>query len=84
MKRMQRINKLLSDKFTNFSIKIQDNSHLHTGHNNFNGKNETHIKIILKNNKNQNINRLNIHRKINELLKAEFNKGLHSLEISIN
>ena len=84
MNRKQRIYKLLSKKFDNFFIEIIDNSNLHVGHNNFDGKNETHIKIILEKKNNQSLNRLDIHRMINNLLEYEFKNGLHSLEIKIN
>ena len=47
MKRKQRIDKILSNKFDNFLLEIVDNSNIHKGHNNFTGNNETHIKIIL-------------------------------------
>ena len=83
MKRKQKINELLKKKFKDFNIHIEDNSHLHVGHNKFNGKGETHIKIILKRNSNQQIDRVKIHRKINSILKNEFNDGMHSLEIRI-
>ena len=84
MKRKQRIDKILSNKFDNFLLEIIDNSYLHKGHNNFTGCGETHIKIILTKKDNSTFNRLNIHRIINSLLKDEFNSGLHSLEIKIN
>ncbi len=83
MKRMQRIKNLLSSKFSKFSIDVRDNSHLHVGHNGFDGNSETHIQVILSINPKQKINRLNIHREINNILKDEFDKGMHSLEISI-
>ena len=83
MKRMQRIKNLLSNKFSNFSIEVRDNSYLHVGHNNFDGENETHIQVLLSINSNQKISRLNIHREINDMLKNEFDSGMHSLEISI-
>ena len=66
------------------SFEIVNNSYLHKGHNNFNGEGETHIVIILKINDELKINRLDIHKKINLLLKKEFYRGLHSLEIKIN
>ena len=47
MNRKQRIDKILSNKFDNFLLEIIDNSNLHVGHQNFDGKKETHIKIIL-------------------------------------
>ena len=84
MNRKQRIEKILSKKFNDFLLEIIDNSNLHKGHNNFTGKDETHFKIILTNKNKIPINRLNIHRIINELLEEEFKSGLHSLEIKIN
>ena len=83
MNRKQRINKLLSEKLTDFNIKIKDNSYLHVGHNNFDGSQETHLFIELNTLSKNKINRLSIHRKINDLLKNEFLNGLHSLEIKI-
>ena len=56
---------------------------MHKGHNNFDGKGETHIQIVLINKTNIKCNRLDIHRKINEVLENEYNSGLHSLEIKI-
>ena len=49
MNRKQRINELLKKNLKEFNIQIEDNSHLHTGHNEFTGKGETHIKIELFN-----------------------------------
>ena len=84
MKRKQRINKILSNKFNDFLLEIIDNSNLHKGHNNFTGNDETHIKIILTKKTKISTNRLKIHRIINDLLEEEFKSGLHSLEIKIN
>ncbi len=84
MNRKQRIKNILISKFREFSIEIIDNSKLHAGHQNFNGMEETHIQIILKNKFLKKVNRLQIHREINKLIKDEFNLGLHSLEIKIN
>jgi len=56
---------------------------LHKGHNSYDGNNETHFSIILNTNNKNKESKLTIHRKINELLKDEFNLGLHALEIKI-
>ena len=84
MNRTKRIQNILEKNIFNMSIQIIDNSHLHKGHNNFNGHGETHITIILQIDSEIKINRLDIHKKINSLLNEEFNRGLHSLEIKIN
>ena len=71
-------------KFDNNSVtKIFDISKNHVGHNNFNGKEETHFSIILKTTKKNIDKKLSIHRKINNLLENEFKSGLHALEIKI-
>ena len=83
MKRKKRIYGILKKKFTNFDISIEDNSFKHKGHNNFDGSNETHLLLILKQNNKKKFNRLEMHRLVNKLLKDEFEKGLHALEIKI-
>ena len=83
MNRTKRIKNILENNLLDYVINIIDNSSLHKGHNNFNGDGETHILIELKKRKKININRLEIHKKINSLLKNEFNTGLHSLQIKI-
>ena len=83
MNRQHRIKQLLLNKIDNFNIEIIDNSHLHAGHNNFNGMDETHILLKLKPKSKFKINRLELHNQINSLLKKEFSNGLHSLQIKI-
>ena len=83
MKRKNRIKKILSNHFKSWSIEVIDISYQHKGHNNFTGNNETHFSIQLYINKNEDSNRIDIHRKINYLLKDELSSGLHALEIKI-
>ena len=81
MKRKKRIENILLNGLSSVAFKVEDTSILHQGHNNFNGHNETHFKIILHSKKIDSATRLSLHRKINELLKKEFSTGLHALEI---
>jgi len=83
MNRKKRINNKLTKNLKNFEFSIEDNSHLHKGHNNFDGKNETHILLKLKPMKKIKYDRLKIHRLVNKVLEDEFTNGLHSLEIKI-
>ena len=83
MERKKRIKKILFENFQGCLIEVKDKSLLHRGHNNFNGKNETHFLILLNLNKTSNMKKIDIHRKINNLLKNEFFSGLHALEIKI-
>ena len=83
MNRTKRIKNILEKYFNDHNIIVLDNSYLHKGHNNFDGNNQTHILVQIKKNSKIELNRLEIHRKINSLLSKEFDSGLHSLEIKI-
>ena len=83
MNRTKRIKKTLEKYFNDCVIIVIDNSHLHKGHNNFDGNGQTHISVQLKKGPKLELKSLDIHRKINSLLGEEFKDGLHSLEIKI-
>ena len=83
MNRKQRIQSILNNNFKEYIFSVIDNSYEHKGHNNFDGTQESHYKIILNNNNKNKINRLDIHRKIHSLLEIEFSNGMHALEINI-
>ena len=83
MNRTKRIQNILEKNFLDFAILVTDDSLAHKGHNNFDGNEETHIIIELEKKYNLNINRLEIHKKINTLLSDEFKIGLHALQIKI-
>jgi len=83
MNRTKRIKSILEKYFCNHTIIVLDNSYLHKGHNNFDGTDQTHILVQLKKNCKLELNRLEVHRKINSLLSKEFDNGLHALEIKI-
>ena len=83
MNRKKKIESILKKNFIGWKTIVKDISILHKGHNNFDGSEETHFSIILNSNSQNKESKLKIHRKINELLKDEFNSGLHALEIKI-
>ena len=83
MKRKKRIYEILKKKLVNFDLRIEDNSYKHKGHNNFDGTGETHLLLILKKKNHIKIDRLEIHKLVYSVLKAEFKNGLHALEIKI-
>ena len=83
MNRKKKIESILKKNFFGWKAEVNDISTLHKGHNNYDGNNETHFSIILNMNNQNKESKLTIHRKINELLKGEFNLGLHALEIKI-
>ena len=83
MNRTKRIKDIIEKNFNDFSVTVTDDSLAHKGHNNFEGKAETHLIIELKKKYNLDIKRLEIHKKINTLLSDEFKLGLHALQIKI-
>ena len=83
MKRKKRIEDILINYFKHETIIVLDKSSSHIGHNNFDGKEETHILIKLFSKNKIKYNRLEIHRLVNKILIEEFSNGLHSLEIKI-
>ena len=83
MNRTKRIKDIIEKNFNDFNILVTDDSLAHKDHNNFDGKEETHIIIELKKKFNLDIKRLEIHKKINTLLSEEFKIGLHALQIKI-
>ena len=83
MNRTKRIKDIIEKNFIEFNVLVTDDSLAHEGHNNFDGKEETHIIIELKKKFNLDIKRLEIHQKINTLLSEEFKIGLHALQIKI-
>ena len=81
MNRKKRIQKILTNYFKESKIEVLDNSIGHSGHNEFDGSQESHFKILIDNDSVKLISRIDLHRKINQLLKDEFNNGLHALQI---
>ena len=83
MNRIERIKKILFENLKPTHLLLNDNSKKHSGHNNFDGSGMTHIQLEISSFLFNNMKSIDIHRKINLLLKDEFKKGLHALEIKI-
>ena len=63
-------------------ISIIDNSQLHSKHKFFD-KNKFHIKLILKSDKLNKMNKIKAHKKIFSILSEEIKNKLHAIEIKI-
>ena len=83
MNRKQRIASKLSNELKDWKIIIIDNSHEHSGHNNFDGTGMTHLYLQIKSDKFKGKKLIEIHKMINSSIKIEYENGLHSLEIKI-
>jgi BolA protein len=80
----QRIEKTLTENLKPQFLEVKNNSYLHAGHAGDNGTNETHFAVEIQAEGLSQLNKISAHRKINQLLKGEFEKGLHALEIKIS
>ena len=81
--RKKRIEKIIKKNFSPKVLMIRDDSQKHEGHSQVNKNDkETHffIKMVLSN---CNISKVDLHRKVYNLLDNEFTSGLHSLELDI-
>ena len=76
------IEKLKKNLQPNF-LEVKNNSYLHKGHLGDNGTDETHFASEIAADELVGLNKVAAHRMVNQLLKVEFNNGLHALEIKI-
>lgn len=79
----ERIIEILQKNLNIKFLEVKNNSYLHKGHLGDNGSGETHFLVTIAATEFENLSTINAHRKINQLLKSEFEKGLHALEIRI-
>ena len=79
----ERIEKKLKENLRPKFLEVKNNSPLHSGHLGDDGSGETHFKVTIESEDLKKLNQIQAHRKINELVKDEFAKGLHALEIKL-
>ncbi len=76
------IEKKINDALTPEHLEVINESHLHAGHQpGFDGTGESHLRIRIVASAFNGVNRVMRHRKINELLRDEMERGLHALAI---
>lgn len=64
------------------ALEIVNESHLHAGHQEtFDGTGETHLRIRIVANAFEGLSRIERHRRLNALVTAEMDKGLHAIAI---
>lgn len=81
--RQNRIHSALTASLTPDLLEVEDESHRHAGHAGASPAGETHYSIKVWSKSFDDMNRIEIHRKINEILKSEFENGLHALSIKV-
>ncbi len=77
MTRKERIEKRLLNELNPFYLSVEDESHHHHVPKNA----ETHYKVIMAASQFIGLNRVTRHRLINNLLKEEFDTGMHALSL---
>ena len=82
--RKKRIEDKLNSAFNPISIEVRDDSKHHSGHQGVEeGALETHFYINMRTLSFKGLNKVMMHRKVYELLKYEFDNGLHALELEL-
>tara|TARA_E500000331_G_scaffold179101_1_gene172510 strand:+ start:1053 stop:1319 length:267 start_codon:yes stop_codon:yes gene_type:complete len=79
----ENIIKKLSLALSPLFIEVEDQSHLHAGHNEAAKNGGTHFKISIKSSKFNNIKPIERHRIAMNILKEEFNNGLHAVSFDL-
>lgn len=81
--RQIRIEEIITSRFNINFLQVENVSYKHINHNGDDGSGETHYSIIIFSSDFSNNTRVQNHRKVMNLLKIEFQNGLHAIEISI-
>lgn len=82
--RAARITAMLQHQLQPTLLELRDESHLHAGHNaEAASGGETHFRLTIASPLLTPLSRVDQHRRINALLAAEFDSGLHALAISV-
>jgi BolA protein len=79
----QRIEEKLQKNLRLKFLEVKNNSHLHKDHIEGDESGETHFEVIVQAEDLEGLSRVQAQRKINQILKDEFAKGLHALEIRV-
>lgn len=80
MARIDRIEKIVKKQFPNWEqCELEDESHQHAGRKGM----ESHFKLFLVTGDFEGMNRVQRHRKVQTLLEAEFEGGLHAFTMRL-
>lgn len=79
--RLARFERALQGKFKVEYLEIENESAKHSGH--YSGDGESHWRILLVTPDFKGQSRVQRHQRINDLLRAEFEQGLHALSLQL-
>lgn len=80
--RAGRIERALRDALAPERLEIADDSHRHAGHAGARPEGETHFRVLIVAERFEGLSRVDRQRLVNGLLSAEFDSGLHALQLS--
>ncbi len=83
MKIKNQIHTKLSRYFQPTFLEVEDQSHLHEGHEGWNESGETHFHIRISSSGFKNLTRLKRHRLVHEAITPELMSKIHALSIEI-
>nr|WP_070960931.1 BolA family protein [Hyphomonas sp. Mor2] len=81
MNRSERIHKTLTQAFTPKTLEVIDDSHKHAGHAGARPEGETHYTVVISAAAFDSLSRVARQRAVMDVLKPEFDSGLHALSI---
>ena len=81
MNRSERIHQILSDAFQPSQLDVVDDSHRHAGHSGARPEGETHYTVIIVAETFDGLSRVARQRAVMDVLRPEFETGLHALSI---
>lgn len=82
MTRQEKITTLIQTAFAPELLQVLDESAKHVGHAGARPEGETHFYLKIVSKSFLNLSKVEVHRKINRVLKDEFDNGLHALRIN--
>ena len=83
-RRYSTIKKKLTERLSPEVLEIRDDSNMHKNHGNIKEEDtETHFYIKIKSSVFNNKSKLSMHKLVYDILKEEFTKGLHALELDL-
>ena len=83
--RYSSIKKKITEQLNPEVLEIRDDSSMHKNHGNIKEEDtETHFYIKIKSSAFNNKNKLSMHKIVYDILKEEFKKGLHALELNLS
>jgi BolA protein len=79
--RLARLERIFRTNLTLVYFEIENESAKHSGH--YSGDGETHWRVLLVARDFQGLSRVQRHQRVNELVKLEFELGLHALALKL-